>query len=80
MELKVQEAKHGSQSALAGPLGIEQQNVNRLSRDRRAGFGYSTATALVRMAGFGSVDAFFRDRGVLADDSNVSVADVARTG
>lgn len=79
VELKVQEAKYGSQTALAGPLGIEQQNVNRLARDRRAGFGYATATALARLAGFASVDAFFRDRGVLAaDDSGTDVTAPAR--
>lgn len=79
VELKVQGAKYTSERAFGEALGIAQQNVGRLLKDRRAGFGYSTATALVRLAGFGSVDEFFRDRGVLAD-SSTSVEPIAKAG
>mgnify|MGYP000249288069 CR=1 FL=1 len=70
---------HPWMRAFGEALGIAQQNVGRLLKDRRAGFGYSTATALVRLAGFGSVDEFFRDRGVIAD-SSTSVEPVAKAG
>jgi hypothetical protein len=67
VELARQIARFGSQRATAEELGIQQQNVARLVNERRAGFAYSTATMLARLAGFAGVDAFFRERGVLAD-------------
>lgn len=63
-ELKALREKYGSQSALGDAIGIEQQNVGRLLGERDAGFSYATATAVVRLAGFGGVDAFFRSKGV----------------
>jgi hypothetical protein len=51
-----------SQKALGDALGLAQQNAGRLMRDRRAGFSYATATALVRLLGFGGVDEFFAKR------------------
>lgn len=79
VELKVLEAKYSSQRALGEAIGIEQQNVNRLLRDRRSGFGYTTATAVARLAGFASVDAFFVARGVVvpAAESGTDVATTA---
>lgn len=67
VELGRQIAKAGSQRATAEKLGIQQQNVARLVNERRAGFAYSTATMLARLAGFDGVDSFFRDRGVMPD-------------
>lgn len=56
---------YSSQKALGEALGIAQQNAARLLSDRRAGFAYATASAVVRLAGFAGVDAFFADRGLL---------------
>jgi hypothetical protein len=53
-----------SQSLLGRALGVEQQSVGRLLRDRRAGFAYTTATRVVQLMGFRSVDAFFAARGL----------------
>lgn len=63
-----------TQKALGDAIGIEQQNVARLSLDRRAGFAYSTASTLVRLAGFASVDSFFAAKGVApALESSIDV-------
>ena len=53
-----------SETKVAEDLGIAQQNVNRLLKHQSAGFAYSTAIALVRLAGHEGLDAFFSDREV----------------
>lgn len=58
-----------SHAAAGEALGILQQNVSRLLGDERAGFSYSTATRLVRLAGFDGVDAFFAEKGVLETET-----------
>lgn len=56
--------ENSSQKAVGEALGIAQQNVGRLLNDRKAGFAHSTAKALVRLAGFASVDAFLDAKGL----------------
>lgn len=53
-----------SQSELARLLGIAQQNIARLLKDDRSGFGYATASRLAHLAGFAGVDAFLEAKGV----------------
>lgn len=67
-----------SQADIGRELGIAQQNVARLLRDERAGFAYTTASLLVRLAGFEGVDAFFAEKGVpvLAPISEASLSEL----
>lgn len=53
-----------SQAALGELLGVSQQGARRLMKFEEAGFSHPTATTLVRILGFSSVDTFFRSRRV----------------
>jgi len=61
--------KRGSQSAAGGALGFTQQAVNRLLRSDDAGFSYESATRLVQVLGYATVDTFFRARGIAMERS-----------
>lgn len=64
-----------SHAAAAVALAIKQQNVSRLLNDARAGFAYVTARRVAQLAGYDGVDAFFSAKGVLEDESDVSLPD-----
>lgn len=66
-------AGSSSQQAIAEQLGIKQQNVGRLLRSSEAGFSYQTALALVRLAGWAGLDAFFAAKRVASSTDRRSV-------
>jgi hypothetical protein len=72
--------KTRSQVALGQELGIKQQNVGRLLNNKDAGFAYTTASRLVRMAGFVGVDAFFARMGLSVTEAPDSEPGVSHHG
>lgn len=63
--------QYASQKELGMALGVRQQNAGRLLNDSRAGFGYTTALAVARLAGFGGVEALFAAKGLAPESSPV---------
>lgn len=62
--LRVLREKYDNQTLLASAIGVTQQNVSRLCAPNGVGLTYTTATSIVRLAGYDGVDTFFAELGL----------------